>query len=118
MKVWALLAEGGGLRVAVLNKDIDAACDVELTLDGDYCASEATVSRLLPGGKGMASKDGITWRGRSYDGGADGLLKGAPSDERVTPAPLGGAGGRCTVRLPMPAASGAVLEATRHKRVA
>ncbi|GBF97376.1 hypothetical protein Rsub_11023 [Raphidocelis subcapitata] len=111
IKVWGLRPEGGGLRVAVLNKDMDTPCNVELTLDGDYCASEAAVSRLLPGAQGMASKDGITWRGRSYDGSPNGLLKGAPSEERVAPVPLAGADGRCTVTVPMPAASGAVVEA-------
>ncbi len=111
IKVWTLRTDVGDLRIVVLNKDADTSCDVAITLEAPYCAAPGELSRLLPGKNGMASKDGITWRGRSYDGTVDGRIKGVEKVETVRAAPE--AGGKCMVTIPMPVASGALLEVAR-----
>lgn len=111
IKVWALRADDGDLRVAILNKDADSGCNVVVTVEQpEYCGKPATLSRLLPGKEGMKAKAGITWRGQTYDTTADGRPVGAQVTEAVAPA---AAGGRCTYAVPMPVASGAVLEVPR-----
>jgi hypothetical protein len=112
--VWPLLADDGMLRVAILNKDIDVPCNVRLSLEPAYCTTPATLSRLMPGAKGMASKDGITWRNQTYDSTSNGKMIGRAVDEKV---PVAGPGpdGRCAVTVPMPLASGAVVEVKRAR---
>jgi len=107
IKVWGLAADGGELRAALLNKDADASCNVALTLDAPYCGRPGALSRLLPGKQGLMSKDGISWRGQSYDGTANGVIQGEEVVEVVQSRPADG--GKCTVIIPLPLASGAVL---------
>jgi hypothetical protein len=109
VKVWGLVADGGALRVAVLNKDAYTPCNVLLSVDALYCGGAATVSRLMPGARGMDSKDGIRWRGQTYDNVANGVISGAAADDLVPTSKV--EGGRCTVIVPMPVASAAVMEA-------
>jgi hypothetical protein len=111
VKVWGLLTDEGGVRVALLNKDMYTPCNVAVTLDSMYCGSTAALHRLMPGKKGMDSKDGITWRGQTYDNAANGKLQGSAKSESLRP--VAAAGGKCSVTVPMPVASGAVLEVAR-----
>lgn len=113
LKVYGLATDAGDLRVAILNKDLKLPCNVEVRLDPQFCALPGTLMRLMPGAAGMSSKDGISWRNQSYDGAADGLLQGAPVDETVKSVPSGKT--KCTMTVPMPAASAAVLEIPKKR---
>jgi hypothetical protein len=107
MKVWSLLADDGSLRVAILNKDGDASCNVNVNLEGRFCGKSGRLSRLMPGIKGMDSYRGITWQGQTYDETTNGYRRGDRAVDYVAPRY---ANGKCSMTVPMPPASGAVLE--------
>lgn len=57
MKVWALRADNGELRMALINKSEKKSCNVCVAVsDKKYCSKQATMSRLLPGSDGIFSK--------------------------------------------------------------
>lgn len=96
------------VRVALLNKDIEKSCNLDLVLEDKFCTKNAVLSWLLPGPQGMMSKGGITWQGQHYlDAGTTGKLGGV---RQVMPVPLRRFGdGRCGYTVAMPAATGALL---------
>jgi hypothetical protein len=113
IKMWALKADDGSLRVAVLNKDTKQACNVRVqVLDApQYCRAgqRAELSRLLPGPEGINSKGGMEWQGQHYEDAAvatTGKLVGAKQIAAVTAA-TDAAG--CAYMLGMPTASAALL---------
>jgi hypothetical protein len=96
------------VRIALLNKDIEKSCNLDLAVENNFCTENAVLSWLLPGPKGMMSKGGITWQGQHYlDAGTTGKLGGI---KQVMAAPLRHFGdGRCGYTVAMPAATGALL---------
>jgi hypothetical protein len=110
LKVWSLVADSGDLRVAVLNKDAKIGCNVEITVDPEYCGPVGNLSRLMPGWGGMDSKVGILWRNMSYESTNNGLPTGIPVDYPITSVPLKGNSGKCKFTFAMTIASGAVLQ--------
>jgi hypothetical protein len=108
MKTWSLLADDGSLRVAILNKDAYTPCNVVVNLEARYCSGPGELSRMMPGRRGMDSKSGVTWQNQTYDATENGVRMGGQVIERV--APKWGNDGKCQMTVPMPVASGAVLE--------
>jgi hypothetical protein len=108
MKVWSLLADDGSLRVAILNKDAWTPCNVVVNLEARYCSGQGELSRMMPGRRGMDSKSGVTWQNQTYDATDKGQRVNGQIVERVTPK--WGNNGKCQMTVPMPVASGAVLE--------
>ncbi|KAI8474854.1 MAG: hypothetical protein J3K34DRAFT_406796 [Monoraphidium minutum] len=113
VKVWGLAPDGGGLRVALLNKDLYENCNVAVSVEAQHCGfagRRGALHRLMPGAKGMESKDGLTWRGQTYDSSSSGKLLGETVATEVLPEIADFWSGRCKYVVAMPAASGAVLE--------
>lgn len=108
--MYALKADGtGGVRVALINKDLNKSCNVDIRIDEKYCSNNATVSRLLPGPLGIYSKAGITWRGQHYMTAAtSGKLQGNVEKAHVKPQLF--AGKPCSFNIALPAATAALLE--------
>jgi len=106
MKVWSLISDSGELRVAILNKDADAPCNVVVNLQDKFCR-EAELRRMMPGFWGMDSRAGVTWAGQTYDNLSTGKRQGNLVIDSVWP---NRDSGKCSMGIAMPATSGAVLE--------
>lgn len=108
LQVWAFRSDDGQVRITLLNKDLDKSCNIDVHLEPKFCSAKATVSRLLPGKKGMESKAGVTWQGQHYVG-ADttGVIQGKPEIEAVKPSST--SGGSCSYAIAMPKTSAALL---------
>ncbi len=97
----AASSPGGGVRVAVVLKDLDGAAasgtvNVTVEVGAESCggasripAAEATVSSLVPGLDGMRSRYGVTWEGRTFDGSPDGLPVGNRTVDQIQGTPNG-----------------------------
>jgi hypothetical protein len=104
VKVWATRDASGTVRVAVINKDLRRLQVVRLTLPRGLGAGR--IERLVA--PSLASQSGVTFGGRSFEGGAfDGKLHGTVRSTRVK------ARGRM-FGLRVPAASAVLLTAPRH----
>lgn len=74
-----LLPATSEISITILNKTNRTDCTISLSLNGKF--PDGTITRLLPGPKGLASVEGITWGGATFDGSRDGRLRGNPSSE-------------------------------------
>ncbi|WIA42782.1 hypothetical protein OEZ86_008721 [Tetradesmus obliquus] len=111
MKIWALKADMGDLRMALLNKDEARNCNVRLIVDPQYCKKAGILTRLLPGPEGIFSKGMITWQGQTYEGsGLTGKIQGSKTVQQLMPVKTKD-GKRCKFEVPVPSASGAILVA-------
>ncbi|WIA22326.1 hypothetical protein OEZ85_004640 [Tetradesmus obliquus] len=111
MKIWALKADMGDLRMALLNKDEARNCNVRLIVDPQYCKKAGILTRLLPGPEGIFSKGMITWQGQTYEGsGLTGKIQGSKAVQQLMPVKTKD-GKRCKFEVPVPSASGAILAA-------
>jgi hypothetical protein len=96
------------LRIAVLNKDIDKSCNMEIKLERSHCQGKANLSRMLPGYGGIVSKAGVTIRGQHYmEAGITGQIQGQQESEEVAPVPL--PDGSCKLVVSVPAITGTIL---------
>eukprot|EP00882_Tetradesmus_deserticola_P012264 GHRQ01012998.1.p1 GENE.GHRQ01012998.1~~GHRQ01012998.1.p1 ORF type:complete len:237 (+),score=52.89 GHRQ01012998.1:871-1581(+) len=112
MKVWALRADNGDLRVALINKDDVGNCNMKLLIDDKRFCRTASISRLLPGDKGLKSKD-ITWQGQSYVGaGFTGKIQGSKVVQFIQLKQYPKTG-RCGFEIPVRASSAALLIAKK-----
>lgn len=108
MQVYALKADGGDVRIALINKDVDKPCNIDVRVDAKFCSNKATLSRMLPGSKGIFSKGGISWMGQTYENaGFEGKLQGQV--EQAIVRPQLSAGKPCSYNIGLPAASAALL---------
>jgi hypothetical protein len=106
LQVWALTSRAGDLRMAIINKDEQQSCNVNIKLDKQYC-KQASLSRLLSPG-GLLGKAGITWQGQSYENaGYTGKLQGQQQLQQLLPQAQ--ANSSCVFAVPIPAASAALL---------
>eukprot|EP00882_Tetradesmus_deserticola_P013347 GHRQ01014170.1.p1 GENE.GHRQ01014170.1~~GHRQ01014170.1.p1 ORF type:complete len:185 (-),score=28.84 GHRQ01014170.1:197-751(-) len=111
-QVWALRADNGDLRVALINKDDVGNCNMKLLIDDKRFCRTASISRLLPGDKGLKSKD-ITWQGQSYVGaGFTGKIQGSKVVQFIQPKQYPKTG-RCGFEIPVRASSAALLIAKK-----
>jgi hypothetical protein len=78
LKAWATRDANGHARLAVLNKDVNAAGKVVIQMDG---YREAIVERLLA--PSYTSLDGVTFAGQTLDGSADGKFLGSRETETI-----------------------------------
>jgi hypothetical protein len=65
---------GRTVRLAAVNKDLTKWCSVTLTVEGSW--GEGLAVWLQPGGKGLMSKTGVTWRSQGYEGTSNGTIAG------------------------------------------
>ncbi|WIA13252.1 hypothetical protein OEZ85_006841 [Tetradesmus obliquus] len=108
IKVYALKSDGGDVRIALINKDVDKPCNVDVRVDSKFCSNKASLSRMLPGRLGIFSKGGITWHGQTYENsGFTGKLQNAVEQVAVRPQLF--AGKPCSYNIGLPAASAALL---------
>jgi hypothetical protein len=80
IKVWATKDSLGHGHLVIINKELTAAGNVQVTLSG---YSSGTVSALK--GNGYSATNGITLAGQTYDGSSDGTLKGSPQTQTIGP---------------------------------
>eukprot|EP00882_Tetradesmus_deserticola_P033502 GHRQ01038275.1.p1 GENE.GHRQ01038275.1~~GHRQ01038275.1.p1 ORF type:complete len:228 (+),score=62.39 GHRQ01038275.1:174-857(+) len=107
IKIHAVLADSGDLRILLLNKDAQRNCNARVKVPSRYCKSSA-LTWLLPGPKGIQCKGGITWQGQSYDGaGHDGQIQGQKQVQWVQKRTF--QDGRCGFEIPMPAVTAALI---------
>jgi len=76
-----LLPATSEISLTVINKSNTTNCTMAISLNGKH--PDGTLTRLLPGPKGLNSTSGITWGGATYEGSTDGRLRGNPSSEMV-----------------------------------
>lgn len=108
LQLWAVKGANEELRIAILNKDIDKSCNLELRLEHTHCRSKANLSRMLPGYGGIFSKAGVTIRGQHYmEAGITGQIQGQPESEDI--APIAQADGSCKLVVSAPAITGTIL---------
>jgi len=91
VRCWAVVDVTGARRVVLINKDatpgagpVAVSLQLSVPLNGS-----ATVSALLPGAAGMAATRGLTWRGQTWDGSADGMPSGTLADTVLVPTSPG-----------------------------
>jgi hypothetical protein len=108
VQVYALKSDSGDVRIALINKDVDKPCNVDVRVDAKFCSNKATLSRMLPGSRGIFTKGGITWMGQTYENsGLTGKLQGHVEQVAVRPQLF--AGKPCSYNIGLPAASAALL---------
>ncbi len=78
LKAWATKDSGGQVRLAILNKDMNAAGKVVVQMTG---YGEAKVERLLA--PSYTALNGVTFAGQTLDGSADGKFLGARKIETI-----------------------------------
>ena len=113
-QLWALKADNGDVRIALLNKDLSQSCNFDVRVESWACAKDGTLARLLPGdgSGGMDSKGPIYWQGQTYkNAGYTGKLQGQVRSISI-PAKKA-SDGRLSYVVAMPAASGALLICTK-----
>jgi hypothetical protein len=81
VKVWATVDNSGTAHVAVLNKDVNFAGTVSITLPG---YGEAAVERLVA--PNYQSTAGVSIGDQTFDGSLDGTLVGSKTTETLQPA--------------------------------
>ena len=114
VQVWALRSDADQIRIAVINKDLDKSCNMDIRLEQKFCSGRATLSRLLPGKLGVQSKAGVTWQGQHYIGAnTTGTLQGKRETEAVV-AKLH-PGNPCSYEVAVPRTSAALLVVTPEK---
>ncbi|KAF6259983.1 hypothetical protein COO60DRAFT_937688 [Scenedesmus sp. NREL 46B-D3] len=107
LKIHALRANNGELRIMLLNKDAQRNCNARIKVPGQYCKTSA-LTRLLPGPQGMRSKGGISWQGQTYhNAGHEGEIKGQKEVQWVDRKTF--KDGRCGFEIAMPAATAALI---------
>jgi hypothetical protein len=79
---------GRSLRLVVINKDEEKACNVTLSAAGAWGDGKAVW--LLPGAKGLMSKVGVTFRAQHYEGTLDGVIAGTALMQPVAPVNVAG----------------------------
>jgi len=88
----SLSQTGKTVRLVAINKDLERACRVVVTVEGSW--GDGLAVWLLPGAKGLMSKTGITWRAQAYEGTNDGRIAGQPLMQQFRSANVArGAGG-------------------------
>jgi hypothetical protein len=108
LQLYAVKAANEELRIAILNKDIDKSCNMELKLEHTHCQGKATLSRMLPGHGGIFSKAGVTIRGQHYmEAGITGKIQGKVESEAL--APIAMPDGSCKIVVSAPAITGTIL---------
>jgi hypothetical protein len=113
VQVWALRADNGDLRVALINKDDTGNCNMKLWIDDKRFCRTANISRLLPGQAGLKSKGNITWQGQTYENaGFTGKIQGTQVTQTIEPKQYPKVG-RCGFEIPVPASSAALLVAKK-----
>jgi hypothetical protein len=106
LQVWALKSKSGDMRIAVINKDGQQSCTVNVNLDKQYC-KQATLSRLLSPG-GVLGKADITWQGQTYENaGYTGKLQGQQQLQQLLPQAQSNSS--CVFAVSVSASSAALL---------
>lgn len=113
MKVWALRADNGDLRIALINKDDAINCNMKLWIDDKRFCRTASISKLLPGQAGIKSKGNITWQGQTYENaGFTGKIQGSTVVMQIESKQYPKVG-KCGFEVPVPASSAALLVAKK-----
>jgi hypothetical protein len=108
LQLWAVKGAEDELRIAILNKDIDKSCNMEIKLERSHCQGKANLSRMLPGYGGIFSKAGVTIRGQHYmEAGITGQIQGKQESEEIAPVAL--PDGSCKLVVSVPAITGTIL---------
>lgn len=117
LQLWAVKGADEELRIAILNKDIDKSCNLELKLEHTHCQAKANLSRMLPGYGGIFSKAGVTIRGQHYmEAGITGRIQGQVESEDIAPIPH--SDGSCKLVVSAPAITGTILVVPGRSRTA
>lgn len=108
VKVWGLKADNGQLRIVLINKDESVHCNLRVNVPGNFCARPAVMTRMLPDERGIYAKGGIYFQGQNYDNsGYTGKLQGQYENFSLKPEKF--KDGKCGFRVPVPAASAAIV---------
>lgn len=108
LQIWALRTDNGRLRIVLINKDEFINCNMRINIPGSYCGKPASMTRMLPNRFGMRAKGGIYFQGQTYENaGYSGRLQG--QYESFALAPQKFKDGKCGFKVPMPAASAALV---------
>lgn len=113
LQVWALRADNGDLRIALINKDDAINCNMKLWIDDKRFCRTASISKLLPGQAGIKSKGNITWQGQTYENaGFTGKIQGSTVVMQIESKQYPKVG-KCGFEVPVPASSAALLVAKK-----
>ena len=80
-KAWSTTDSEGTVRIALLNKDLNAAGNVRIYLPG--ATVEATLARLTA--PAIDAVDGVSLGGQTFDGSLDGVAVGTRNEEAIAP---------------------------------
>jgi hypothetical protein len=107
--LYAVKSTSEELRIAILNKDLEKSCNMEIHLEHSHCQGPVNLSRMLPGSQGgIFSKAGVTMRGQHYmEAGIGGKIQGKVESENLET--VMNADGSCKVVVSLPAITGTIL---------
>lgn len=108
MQVWALKADNGQIRIVLINKDELINCNIRVNIPSNLCGKPATLTRMVPNNQGMYAKGGIYFQGQTYENaGYSGQLQGKYESFSVPAQKF--SDGKCGFKVPVPAASAALV---------
>lgn len=100
-------------RVAIINKNSDRGCNVELRMKGVEPGTHAELHWLKNKG-GVASSYYVTWRGQTFAGTSNGLPRGDVNIVNISP--WGAAGDALVYRMRVPAGQAVLLVTDSARR--